>query len=113
MASQAVGLTEANMDNNYPAASHPDEQDTTREILTAILDQGCQTLELVKALVALITPKGERNGPTLEDLLGKILNQQTQIITIAKTTQVDLARLGKTLPHDVIETIAAARALPS
>jgi hypothetical protein len=97
------------MDTHHSPADPADEIDTTHEILAAILDQGRQTLELVRALVGLLTPKGEQDGPTLEELLAKIMAQQTQIITIGKTTQADLNRLGRTLPEAVVEAIEERR----
>ncbi len=95
-----------------PATLH-DEPGATHEILTAILEQGRQTLELVKALVSLLAPKGEQEGPTLEELLAKIMAQQSQLITIGKMTQADLDRLGKALPEAVVDAIEERRALPS
>lgn len=90
-----------------------DEPGTTYEILAAILDQGRQTHELVKALVGLLTPKGDREGPSLEELLAKIMAQQAQLITIGKMTQADLDRLGKTLPESVVDALEERHALPS
>ena len=101
------------MDTNRTPATLADEPGTTHEILAAILEQGRQTLELVKALVGLLTPKGEREGPTLEELLAKIMAQQAQLITIGKMTQADLDRLGKTLPDAVVDAMEERRALPS
>ena len=95
-----------------PATLH-DEPGTTHEILAAILEQGRQTLELVKALVSLLAPKGEQEGPTLEELLAKIMAQQSQLITIGKMTQADLDRLGKAVPEAVVDAIEERRALPS
>src|ERR1700761_6565751 len=101
------------MDTNHTPATLADGPGTTHEILAAILEQGRQTLELVKALVGLLTPKGEREGPTLEELLAKIMAQQAQLITIGKMTQADLDRLGKTLPDAVVDAMEERRALPS
>jgi hypothetical protein len=101
------------MDTNRTPAALEDDPGTTHEILAAILDQGRQTLELVKALVGLLAPKGEREGPTLEELLAKIMAQQAQLITIGKMTQADLDRLGKTLPDVVVDAMEERRVLPS
>ena len=49
----------------------------------------------------------------MEELLAKIMAQQTQIITIGKMTQADLNRLGKTLPEVVVDAIEERRAPPS
>ena len=101
------------MDTNHTPVILEDDPGTTREILTAILEQGRQTLELVKALIGLLTPAGDREGPTLEELLAKIMAQQTQIITIGKMTQSDLDRLAKTLPDAVVIAMGERRGLAS
>jgi hypothetical protein len=101
------------MDKHQTPATREDEAGTTHEILTAILDQGRQTLELLKALIGLLTPKGEGEGPTLEELLVKIMAQQSHIITLGAMTQADLDLLGKTLPEAVAEAIEERRARPS
>jgi DNA repair protein RadC len=101
------------MDTHLTPATLHNEPGTTHEILAAILEQGRQTLELVKALVGLLAPKGEQEGPTLEELLAKIMAQQSQLITIGKMTQADLDRIGKALPEAVVDAIEERRALPS
>ena len=101
------------MDIHPPPAILDEEPGTTHEILAAILEQGRQTLELVKALVGLLAPKGEQEGPTLEELLAKIMAQQSQLITIGKMTQADLDRIGRALPEAVVDAIEERRALPS
>jgi hypothetical protein len=108
-----AGPKEASMDAHNTTATHEDEAGTTHEILTAILDQGRQTLDLVKALVGLLIPKAEPDGPTLEELLAKIMAQQAQIITIGKMTQAELDRLGKTLPEAVADAMDERRSPPS
>jgi hypothetical protein len=57
--------------------------------------------------------EGGREGPTLEELLAKLLFQQQQIIMIGKATQADVDRLGKTLPDAVAEVIDGNRSLRS
>ena len=101
------------MDTHHPPAALEHGSETTHEILAAILEQGRQTLELVKALVGLLTPKAERDGPTLEELLAKIMAQQSQLITIGKMTQADVDRLGKSLPEAVVDAMEERRGLPS
>jgi hypothetical protein len=101
------------MDIHAPPATLDEEPGTTHEILASILDQGRQTLELVKALVGLLAPKGEQEGPTLEELLAKIMAQQSQLITISKMTQADLDRIGRALPEAVVDAIEERRGLPS
>jgi hypothetical protein len=101
------------MDTTHTPATLEDEPGTTHDILVAIHEQGRQTLELVKALLGLLIPKAEPDGPSLEELLAKIMAQQTQIITIGKTTQAELDRLGKTLPDAVVDAMSERRGLPS
>ena len=100
------------MDTHTAPATLHDEPGTTHEILAAILEQGRQNLELVKALVSLLAPKGVQDGPTLEELLAKIMAQQSQLITIGKMTQADLDRLGKALPASVVDAMEERRVLP-
>jgi hypothetical protein len=83
------------MDTHHTPAGLEDDPGTTREMLTAILDQSRQTFDLVK------------------ELLAKIMAQQTQIITIGKMTQADLDRLGKSLPDAVVGAMNERRRLPS
>ena len=100
------------MDGTDTLRESPANHDATLGVLQAILEQGRQTLELVKALVGLLAPKGEQEGPTLEELLAKIMAQQSQLITIGKMTQADLDRMGKALPEAVVDAIEERRALP-
>ena len=99
--------------HHNPATPDKDDPGATHEILAALLDQGRQTLELVKALVGLLVSKGNQEGPTLEELLAKIMAQQAQLITIGRMTQADLDRLGKTLPDAIVDAIEERRVLPS
>ena len=101
------------MDTRHTPTPLEDELETTHEILAAILDQERPTLEMVKALVGLLTPKAERDGPTLEELLAKIMAQQSQLMTIGKMTQADVDRLGKGLPKAVVDAMEERRGLPS
>ena len=89
----------------------PDEdREVEREMLAAIHEQGRQTYELVRALIALLTPaEGGRDGPTLEELLAKIMAQQKEIIDIGKQTQTDLDALGAGLPDAVVEALEGRR----
>ena len=103
------------MDVDQTRASSPEAAHNTHDLLAAIHEQGRQTLELVGTIVSLLMPKeGGREGPTLEELLAKLLSQQQQqIIMIGKATQADLHRLGKTLPDAVAEAIDGNRSLRS
>ena len=102
------------MDIGQTKTSSPEVAPNTHDLLAAIHEQGRQTLELVGTIVSLLMPKeGGREGPTLEELLAKLLSQQQQIIMIGKATQADLDRLGKTLPDAVAEVIDGDRSLRS
>ena len=102
------------MDTGQKTTSSPEVAPNTYDLLAAIHEQGRQTLELVGTIVSLLMPKeGGREGPTLEELLAKLLSQQQQIITIGKATQADVDRLGKTLPDAVAEVIDGTRSLRS
>jgi hypothetical protein len=102
------------MDTDQTKTSSPEAAPNTHDLLAAIHEQGRQTLELVGTIVSLLMPKeGGREGPTLEELLAKLLFQQQQIIMIGKATQADVDRLGKTLPDAVAEVIDGNRSLRS
>ena len=102
------------MDTDQTTTSSPEAAHNTHDLLAAIHEQGRQTLELVGTIVSLLMPKeGGREGPTLEELLAKLLSQQQQIIMIGKATQADLDRLGMTLPDAVAEVINGNRSLRS
>ena len=102
------------MDTDQTTRSSPEAAHNTHDLLVAIHEQGRQTLELVGTIVSLLMPKeGGREGPTLEELLAKLLSQQQQIIVIGKATQADVDRLGKTLPDAVAEVIDGNRSLRS
>ena len=102
------------MDRDGTTTPLPAWAEETHELLAAIHEQGRLTLELVGTIVSLLMPKeGGREGPTLEELLAKLLSQQQQIIMIGKATQADVNRLEKTLPDAVAEAIDGHRALHS
>jgi hypothetical protein len=102
------------MDTDQATTSSPEGAHNNHDLLAAIHEQGRQTLELVGTIVSLLMPKeGGREGPTLEELLAKLLSQQQQIIMIGKATQADVDRLGKTLPDAVAEVIDGNRSLRS
>jgi len=102
------------MDIDQTAKPLPEAGSEIPELLAAINEQGRLTLELVGTVVSLLTPKdGGREGPTLEELMAKLLFQQQQIIMIGEATQADVDRLAKTLPDAVAEAIDDHRALRS
>ena len=77
-----------------------------RALLVAIEEQGRQTLELLRALVALLTPKeGSREGPSLEELLTTIIMQGREQIGILKTIQEEQIRSVETLSQAVADAV--------
>ena len=101
------------MDSGHGKPEPPESSEYLREMLLDIHEQGRLTLELVRTLVTLLLPKEVREGPTLEELLAKIVAQQREIITIGKMTQADIDALGKTLPEAVADAVEGHRALRS
>ena len=50
-------------------------------------------ITLLDQLVALIAPKeGEQEGPHLDELLARMIAQQTMIIDLSKRTVIDLSK---------------------
>lgn len=91
-------------------ADQAEEISDIAELLTAIHEQGRQTYDLVRALVALLTPaEGGREGPTLEELLAKIMAQQKEIIALGRQNQNAITSMGQTLPGAVVEAMDERR----
>jgi hypothetical protein len=84
------------------------EADDDRDILVAIENQTRTTLELVRSLVALMMPKGDRTGPTLEQMLANIMAQQREIIRQIQESRDLLSEIGNALPQAVAEAVATA-----
>ncbi len=77
-----------------------------RALLVAIEEQGRQTLELLRALVTLLTPKeGGREGPSLEELLTTIIMQGREQIGILKSIREEQIRSAETLPQAVADAV--------
>ena len=75
------------------AGAEAGEQTAIAERLEAIEEQGRLTFELLKTLVGLLVPKGERDGPSLEDLIAAVVAQQRDLLTIARATRSEVRRL--------------------
>ncbi len=61
--------------------------------LTVIREQTRESLELLRSLVALMLPQGDREGPTLEDLIAALVAQQRQMIAGIDRIEAALQRL--------------------
>ena len=82
------------------------EDQGVRGQLDAIEAQGRQTLDLVRALVALMMPKeGGREGPSLEDLVAQLIMQQREAIKVGRATREDLHGFARSLPDAVAEAV--------
>lgn len=82
------------------------EAEAEGSLLLSILEQGRQTLELLRALVALLTPKeGGREGPSLEELLTTIIMQGREQIGILKTIQETQLQVADALPQAVADAV--------
>ena len=104
------------MDRNEPTAANaePGQSEIIVEILAQLEEQGRQTQDLVRSLVTLLLPKqGNRDGPTLEEMLAAMLAQQQKLIGIAEATQSSVERLGETLPDAVAEAMTGHKVLRS
>jgi len=104
---QSAGATMAANVKHKPSQSNSDSDAAEdRALLVAIEEQGRQTLELLRALVALLTPKeGGREGPSLEELLTTIIMQGREQIGILKTIQEEQIRSAETLPQAVADAV--------
>lgn len=82
-----------------PETVLPEEDEAAiPEMLRSIEEQGRQTLELVRTLVALLLPKeGGREGPSLEDLLAAMLAQQRDLVATVRTIRTDVRAIDDRL----------------
>jgi len=64
-----------------------------RTQLGEVQEQGRLTLELVRAIIELLLPKGDRSGPSLDELLATLIVQLRELTTIARTIQAAVGRL--------------------
>ncbi len=62
--------------------------------LTVIREQTRESLELLRSLVALMLPKGEKEGPSLEDLIAALVAQQREMIAGIGRIEAAVQRLG-------------------
>lgn len=76
------------------AASDPAPSDD----LAVIREQTRESLELLRALVALLVNKPAHEGPTLEDLLAALLAQQRDMLILLKQISSDQNAILDRLP---------------
>jgi hypothetical protein len=69
-------------------------QDALRSAIQTLQQQNQILISLTESMVSLLAPKqDEAKGETLDQLLGRIIGQQTAMLDIAKTSSASLARL--------------------
>jgi hypothetical protein len=80
-----------------------------RTQLGDVQEQGRLTLELVRAIVELLMPKGDRSGPSLDELLATLIVQLRELTTIARATQAAVGRLEQRVgPNGVAAPLGRA-----
>lgn len=72
--------------------------DGSQSDLTIIREQTRECLELLRALVALLVNKPEREGPTLEDLIAVLIAQQRDALIILRQIASDQGAILDRLP---------------
>jgi uncharacterized protein YicC (UPF0701 family) len=86
------------MAHETETGAEADKRGADREILVTIQDRTRQTLELVKTLVELLVAKeGDREGPTLEELLAVLIAQQRDMLTGIQRLQTDVSAIVQNL----------------
>lgn len=73
-------------------------QDALIESSLTLQQQNAVTISLLDQLVALMTPKeGQQEGPHLDELLARMIAQQTMIIELSKRTVDSVTRIESAL----------------
>ncbi len=63
-------------------------------------------------IIKLLTPEA-KDGPTIDELLGHIIGQQTELIGYARQNVKMQAQMEQNLPGDVVRAMAGAGASPA
>jgi len=66
-----------------------EEEGSLTEQLGALRAETHEILELVRSLVSLLLPKGDDDGPKLEDLIAALVAQQRDILIAVRQIQAD------------------------
>lgn len=72
-----------------PALPVSEEEGSVPEQLGALRAETHEILELVRSLVSLLLPKGDDDGPKLEDLIAALVAQQRDILIAVRQIQAD------------------------
>ena len=87
-------------------------QDALIESSITLQHQNAVIITLLDQLVALITPKeGQQEGPRLDELLARMIAQQTMIIDLSKRTVDSVTRIESFLkdPRPAADNLHGAR----
>ena len=86
----------------------PNPIDTAlRAITSAQCDQGNllrMLAERLEEVVQMLTPE-PKDGPSLDELIGQVIGQQSELINYARTTVKMLAKQEQNLPEDVVRAL--------
>lgn len=86
-----------------PALPVSEEEGSVPKQLGALRAETHEILELVRSLVSLLLPKGDDDGPKLEDLIAALVAQQRDILIAVRQIQADqlvlLERSGGAKPN--------------
>ena len=82
--------------------------DGSQSDLTIIREQTRECLELLRALVALLVNKPEREGPTLEDLIAVLIAQQRDALIFLRQIASDQGAILDRLPALPIDGAGAS-----
>lgn len=84
-----------------------------RAEVAEVREQGRLTLELVRVILELVSPKDNRGGPTLDELLATMIVQLRELTTIARAIQAAVARLEqRSGANGITTTIGQPRLRP-
>jgi hypothetical protein len=91
------------MDQTNP--SHPNTRSVApgeEDDLTVIREQGRETIALLRALIDMLLPKGDHDGPKLEELIAALVAQQARTLVLVKQLGTDMSSLlDHLLPNGV------------
>ena len=70
------------------------------EDLAVLREESREQLELLRTLVRLLLPKGDDDGPKLEDLIAALVAQQRDILLAIRQVQSDVVAVIERLDDD-------------
>ncbi len=98
MSTEATGSEASKAGAEAPPSGHFTED------LAVLREESREQLELLRTLVRLLLPKGDDDGPKLEDLIAALVAQQRDILLAIRQVQSDveavIERLDDDRPHN-------------